>query len=352
MAARLTLQWDMTDSTSATFSASHWDDSSDTQAAQAIAYNPDVFNPADEARALELFGTLFPEGTTGQQIAEAMFVVPGLSDHILTNPDAQDADWVRDDQPGVWPGTAYNNKRPPLATDSNMSAFTLRFDHEFSNALTLTSLTHYADLERNDTMARSGVPFELSVYNDFGTIETFSQEFRLVGETEKFQYIAGVFYSNDELVDNGANYVGQPSTVNQLRVLTSAGAAQAGASDAVVAELAGGFRSYGNNAEMESETIAAFGQIGFNLSETLSATIGVRYTEDDLSYLGCSRDNGGDGNVQVTWNAAFGTSVAPGECVTFVSDFSAPVANPGFDKELKDLVSDNNCNWIREKASW
>lgn len=347
---RLILDFHPSDTFTGLLSVNYWEDKSDTQAGQAIGFNPEVFTPAVEAQALAIFGALFPDGTTGQEIAEAMYVVPGLRDSILENPSIEQADWVgRGQPPAPWPGTTFVNERPEIGIDSSMLSITARFDVDISPDYTLTSLTNYIDLERDDVSDRGGSPFELVTFRDIGAIESFSQEFRISGLAfdDRLNFIGGVYYSRDELDDRSPVWAAQTSILNRLRVLVPAGAASAGAPPSVVAEIAGGFRNWENFADITSETYAVFGQADYQLSDELTATFGARYTEDKADFAGCSRDYMGDENIFALWNAAFGTSLVGGDCVTFRSDFSGPVGPQGAQQELEE----DNVSW-RASLDW
>ena len=205
---------------------------------------------------------------------------------------------------------------------TNLSA---RLDWDLSNGATITSLTSYAYLERNDFHDRDGTQYEIVVFNDIGTVKSLSQELRFADSGQRFNYVAGLFYSSDKLKDRSNSWGGQTSILNRLRVLVPLGAAAAGAPPAEVIEIAGGFRDFQTFADIDTDSIAVFGQFEYALTDTLNLTVGARYTDDSADFAGCSRDRG-DGNILALWNPAFGTTIANGGCVTFESDYSAPVS--------------------------
>ena len=348
-AARVIFEYLPNDNTDVQLTVNYWEDKSDTQAGQAIGYSPEVFTSGAEAQAKAIFGGLFPADFTGQQIAEAMYVQPGLKESILTDPSAKDADWVSSAQPvGAWPGTSFIHERPELGIDSNMLSLALRVDHTFDNDITFTSLTSYSDLDKDDVNDRSGTQYELVVFNDLGSIKSFSQEFRIAGSTDKMNYIAGIFYSKDELEDRSKIWGGQTSILNRLRILVPAGAKAAGLTDpAALAEIAGGFRNWENYSESESETFAIFGQADYEFADDWKVTFGARYTQDKADFAGCSRDIEGDGNIHQLWNPAFSTNYTSGDCITFKDDFSAGVGPEGAQKHL-----DENNLALRFSLDW
>lgn len=342
-AVRLSLLWEPSDTLSAQFSASWWEDKSDGQAGQAIHYNPEV-------------------GTSPEA---SIFVVPGLQDAILTNPGSQDADWATADQPNTGPGagwipifnaiygTSYDSPEPwPGSTatprpdefgmDSEMLSLSLRFDWSISDTLTLTSLTGYADFERDDFYDRDGTEFEIVVFNDEGTIESFSQEFRIAGDYDQLKFIAGVFLSSDETEDRSNPWAGQTSILEGLKFQTLTGYADAGVffPQAEFEEFMGGFRDWQNFANIDTDSRAIFGQVEWAISDAFTLTTGLRYTEDEADFEGCSRDLD-DGNILATWNVAFGLAIPQGGCLT--NEFAAgegPFPQP-LEVVEKELDEDN-----------
>ena len=349
LSARLLFDYDSNDRLTANLTFSYWNDNSDALAGQAVIYNPAVFNPGSEAQALALFGSLYPPGTTGQEIAEDLYVVPGLADQIISNPDNEDADWAAADQPGAWPGTTFTNPRPEMGIDSNMLSVTARLDYQLTENLTLVSLTNYADLERSDVSDRGGVIFETVTDREQGSIESVSQEIRLAGNASdgKTNYIAGFYYAEDELDDRGQVWAGQNSVLNELRLLVGLGAEFAGAPPEAVAEIYGGFRNWENFSEISSEIFAVFGQFDHQLSDSFTLTAGVRFTDEKQDFRGCSRDYLGDTNIFQVWNPAFGTTLGPGDCGTFDSTTFLPVGPQGTEKELNE----DNVSW-RVALDW
>mgnify|MGYP000647869188 CR=1 FL=1 len=133
------------------------------------------------------------------------YLVPDFANEVIANPDNEDADWTSPNEPATWPGTTFVNPRPEIGMDSKMSSVTARLDYDLSDRLTFVSLTNYADLERDDVSDRGGVKYEIAVDREVGSIESFSQEFRLTGSSSdgKTNFIGGVYYSRDKLDDRG-----------------------------------------------------------------------------------------------------------------------------------------------------
>ena len=185
--------------------------------------------------------------------------------------------------------------------------------------------------------------FEMATDRELGSIESVSQEFRLAGSAfdGRTNYIAGVYYANDELDDRGQVWAGQNSVLNELRLLVGLGAEAAGAPPEAVDEIYGGFRNWENFSKISTEMYAVFGQFDHQLSDSFTLTAGARYTDEKQDFRGCSRDYLGDTNIHQVWNPAFGTALAPGDCVTLDSTTFLPVGPRGAEKELNE----DNVSW-------
>ena len=104
-------------------------------------------------------------------------------------------------------------------------------------------------------------------------------------------------------------------------------------------EASQAFRTYGNRGDFDVTTASIFASADWNLSDDLTLTTGIRYSEDQQDYVGCSHDFNGNmlPNVNVTNRAlyfqaygAFAAPISEGECNTFdptTGEFGAVVSN-------------------------
>jgi len=98
-----------------------------------------------------------------------------------------------------------------------------------------------------------------SPVNEQTDIKQFSQEFRLTSTTDgRWDWIAGVYYKHDE-IDKFDRFFGENIT-GALPTLS-------------------GESHWLNDGEMDS--FAVFGQVGWNLTDTLKLSVGARWTRDD-----------------------------------------------------------------------
>lgn len=128
----------------------------------------------------------------------------------------------------------------------------LRFEWELSPSLTFKSITAYRELEafwasNSDHSPRPGIETK----NDQEQSQ-FTQEFQLLGDGERFNWVVGAFYMAEE--GDALNVVAFPSVI---------------------------FRSGGGFA---TDTTALFAQGTYELLPNLEVTAGLRYTEETKSY--------------------------------------------------------------------
>lgn len=130
--------------------------------------------------------------------------------------------------------------------------------------------------------------------------EEYSQEFRLASDyAGDLNFLAGISYTKSETHFVGASYL--PGMHNTLNPAFPFGL------------ITGGFT---NESDLESESTAIFGEIYYNLSEDLTLTAGLRYTEDEKESIAGTNALGdvvnfvtGEGNweevtgkINLNWN--------------------------------------------------
>ncbi len=189
---------------------------------------------------------------------------------------------------------------------------TLRMDVDLSDTITLTTLTAYAKSNLDRTIDLDGTVAESLNIPSFGSIETFNQEIRISGETDQLNWIIGGNYDNLKTSDNNLyilyDYIGS----NPFGTTAPA------------------FRTNGpvlltsNLFDTKLRTVAVFANAEFELTEQLSISGGIRYTENKQNATYCYNDPVSD-TLQTT-SALFGTlsqlvggapatfTIAPGEC--------------------------------------
>ncbi len=156
---------------------------------------------------------------------------------------------------------ADNIDQPPTETDSVL--WVGRFDYDLSDTQTLTSITSYAEVNREYADSVFG---SLKGYHYFDAtreddIEQFSQEFRYALMTEKVELTAGAFYSSDEV--KSSNLTNASDTLATL---------------------------YAIDADQETTAMALFSQLEYSFNEVWSVDLGLRYSYEERDFVGGTTD--------------------------------------------------------------
>ena len=303
-AARLTLVYKPFEDFTDNFMASYWINDSDTVAPQAVLYTP-------------------------QQPA---FVNPLVAGQVRADWKNSQADWDSD-----------SKDEPPLRAQDSFWSFANRATWEISPLLSLTSLTAYNVLRRNDMTDGDGTNVEVLGYDAYGHIHSFSQELRASGQIQKIKYIFGGYYSQDYIVDDQVGYYDQSSTRYFLANLAQnvfdpknlRYSAQ---------QYATGFEQFRDLSDQSSRSESVFGDIDVPVTKRWDLSGGLRYSDDLLKYGTCSADF--DGNTRPLWNVSVGNilgnpdlNVGPNQCQDIGADRKtvAPFEQPSLDE--------NNVAW-------
>jgi len=185
-------------------------------------------------------------------------------------------------------------------TDTENHEFSLNIDHEFGNGLTLTSVTGYSQYEYEDGIEADFLPLEFIGRSDDSEFDQFSQEIRLASDLDgRFSWVVGGNYieSTQEIdrsvVTDGT--FGVPGVVQAITGVPSIWAYD----PATLALVEGGFglppgslppgvqgltmwNQVGRLSTwtQDTESWAVFAQGTFNITDNLSITAGIRYTEE------------------------------------------------------------------------
>ena len=161
---------------------------------------------------------------------------------------------------------------------------------DFSDSLSLTSITGYFDLDANVTPVDADlVEFFVATFEEPQTAEMFSQEFRLNGSSGALDWFVGASYAKEDL-----------SFVNDLAYdefvvadIFGLNAADVGDGDACNGTIDFGDGSGPINVpvcitaherpsgDAETKSVAAYGDLTWHLSDLWDLSAGLRYTKDD-----------------------------------------------------------------------
>ena len=174
----------------------------------------------------------------------------------------------------------------------------VQVDYDFGN-VAFTSITSYREIDSFSNIDADFTSADL-VTNDIQTdIETFTQEFRLTGGGDNFDWQVGAFYFNEDidtvnnlpfgegfrpfvnaLVEGGG---GQPALdlFNGLDGALQAGAFVPLGIDQSTAPFFAAGPGVGEIGTLENESISLFGQFDYHINDRLTASLGLNYTYDE-----------------------------------------------------------------------
>lgn len=153
----------------------------------------------------------------------------------------------------------------------------------------LTSITHYFDLEKEVAEDVDASPVPAIHFWATEDRQQFSQEFRLSGEQDGLNWVAGVYYLDFESDSSGTvaldagpqatfaphGGIPFPAYNDPSNPCFTTGPCAPGA-------FGGAFvANFGHTETVESESWAIFGHVEFDLSDALTLVAALRYTEDE-----------------------------------------------------------------------
>jgi iron complex outermembrane receptor protein len=165
--------------------------------------------------------------------------------------DNEKADWTNG------PGNALRPKR-----DNQLQGANLRLTWQLGD-LELVSVTGYDEFERKEANDWDGTAVLDSSNINVTDIESFSQELRLSGKNDRFNWVVGLYYSDDKMKEDYNYFFGEGVYgINQLNTMY----------------------------DQDTESKAIFGHLEFKLTDTVDAILGARFTSEDRKWSGCTYD--------------------------------------------------------------
>jgi iron complex outermembrane recepter protein len=188
-----------------------------------------------------------------------------------------------------------------------------RLEYEVTNNLSLISITSYQDYKRYIPNDFDGTSVPVFFQISTGRVKTFFQELR-----------ANLTVAGTGNITVGANY--QSDRVEELNSLfTVAGTQQF---------IGGNGFDAQNSQRAKSKGVFASGDVP--ITAELSVVGGVRYSQIDRSYAGCTKDNG-DGGAAAVFSRLFGVNAVRGGCLTLLANFQ-----PGL---VVSELNEDNVSW-------
>ncbi len=190
--------------------------------------------------------------------------------------------------------------QPPLSQMEDQG-LSVQIDHEFSDALSLVSISAYRSFDSLDIIDTDFSNADLLTATNDASQQSFSQELRLHYTTDKARTIAGLYYfsQNLDLDFNtttqsqfdaffavlGAELLPLAQGIDQL-------SARSGGLIAPSAAPAPGNTAFAHSANQEQDSYALFLQTDWLLSDKLTLTTGLRQTWEDKSIEGQFTEQG------------------------------------------------------------
>ncbi len=176
------------------------------------------------------------------------------------------------------------------------SGFSLQLDYDLNDNVTLTSITALREQDRFDNVDVDFTSARL-ISDDTGNltdtqIDTLTQEIRLSGSTDTFEWVVGGFYFDEEVDQRSGIIYGDAfrGYADILTILATGGTPGVDPSPLAALEaglgLPGGLffaEGQGNTefATLDNTATSLFGQVDFNLGDRATVTLGVAYVEDE-----------------------------------------------------------------------
>ncbi|QFU75861.1 TonB-dependent receptor [Halioglobus maricola] len=153
--------------------------------------------------------------------------------------------------------------RAPVSQNED-AGLSMQIDWETDN-FTLTSITAYREHDSYDDADIAFNNLDGAYRINDAEQSQFTQELRIANEAERYSYVAGLYYYEQEL-DNERDTIVGDDLAAMLGLPPNA--------------FVGGDGSHDTNTQ-EHTSYAAFGQVDFNLSDNLVLTTGLRWTYED-----------------------------------------------------------------------
>lgn len=141
-----------------------------------------------------------------------------------------------------------------------------RFEWDISDGMKFVSISDFKDYEKRLFLDVDAAPVNQLVNYQGVDANTFTQEFRLSGETDRMRWVTGFYYLN---IDNTSNN-GLKAPRNSLPVLF-AGFPEPGVDIGVIAD-------------METDSYSIFGQVEFDLTEQVTLIGGLRLIREEKDF--------------------------------------------------------------------
>ncbi len=219
------------------------------------------------------------------------------------------------------------NREGVLDVESEGYSLKLTWDIGEMEFVSITAVEEVEKLHQEDTDMGPG-PYINPTFASEN--EQFSQEFRLSGNTDSMIWVLGAFYFDNEV--DGALDLNNDFPGPLLDAITGAPAGTFG--DGIVP-----FLNYDVDYTQETESLGFFGQLEYQLSDALTMTFGLRYTQEEREM---DYQNRTDGDPMAVLNSCI---IPAGDVCGFGFGPDWPGSNTYIDfTDANPLVAASNLN--------
>ena len=205
-----------------------------------------------------------------------------------------------------------------LRRDDNLYQIALRGEYGITDTIRLISLSSYAHFKSFSPIDGDGT--NVLDFRDLqhGKINTFSQEVRVEQNTSKVKWVVGLNYTHDRSGDfQEVTLDGSNAQLNGIH-----------------------FDRLNLNNDMRVRDIAGFGNLEYQITDTLSLQGALRYTQSRTHSASCMSDSG----TPLGFRIALGfLGIQSGQCITLLPNFQ-----PGV---YRHNLNQNNLSW-RTGINW
>lgn len=262
---RAIVDWAPTDSFKMAFNFNGWADKSDTVAPQLVSVFPgSAFNVDRNLVVVDTVNTTSCSAPVGRLPSCPINALTGTRVTAATNPVITRPNLLAGRNPRAADWDAGQN----FDRDDSFYQGSVRAELQASDAITLTSITAYSHLKRNQNSEFDGTAASENLRNlQIGSIKSFSQEVRMTADFSSIHWLVGANYGHDKTSDDVTQFLRNASSVQNIF----------------------GFPSNGGEifARQRIKNWAVFTNIDVKLTDQLTLTGGVRLSQDSRKFQGC-----------------------------------------------------------------
>ena len=201
----------------------------------------------------------------------------------------------------------------PEGTDTDNNSTSLNIDVDFGDGYTFTSVTGYEEYEYEDGLDADFLPIQFIGRSDISEYDQTSQEFRIASDPgNKFSFITGAYWEEQtQAIDRLVTFDGQLGLPGPVMAAVTGAPTFLIVPPSVTGALGLPFNLNGVTAfnqagrvsswVQDTEAWAVFFQGKYRLSDNLTLTAGVRYTEEKKHAVASTRLTT-DTTGLATWN--------------------------------------------------